>query len=328
MGKVIWITWERQPRNRSMSAGLRIPLYEILSLRGRALRFASCILRTLVVLAKHRPEAVICQNPSIVLTVLLLWLRPVFRMKVIIDAHFGGVDASSGSNASQGLLDRCNQQADLVIVTNAAHASHVEGLGGRAFVCPDPLPDLSRFRAEANPVIPGKAFLVCSYDSDEPFLEVFKAAEGLARDGYRIFVSGNYRRAGLDPGDYAQVHLLGFVSEEDFYRHMFSSEVVLDLTDNDNCLVCGAYEALEATKPLVLSKTSALQAHFNRGVVFTRNSAADIERAVREAFVRKRELSLDAGHWVNDSKREMAVRLQELNNLVSSLTQRTGSFAD
>ena len=99
-----------------MSAGLGVPLYEILSQKRPLLRLAYCVAKTMALLMRHRPDTVICQNPSIVLTVLLLRLRPLLGMKVVIDAHFGGVDASNGSRASQGLLDRCNRRADLVIV--------------------------------------------------------------------------------------------------------------------------------------------------------------------------------------------------------------------
>ena len=46
--------------------------------------------------------------------------------------------------------------SDLVIVTNERHARYVADLGGRTFVCPDPLPDLSG-RIDARVSVPAKA---------------------------------------------------------------------------------------------------------------------------------------------------------------------------
>lgn len=317
-GKILWLTWEKQIRNRSMAKGLDVPLFEVLSGHGRFVRYATCIRRTVGLLFMERPSVVICQNPSMALTLLLLRLRSFFGFRVAIDAHFGGIDASNGSNASQKTLDWCNRSAELVIVTNENHARHVRDLGGRAFICPDPLPDLSRYKGLA-PEIAKKAFLICSYDVDEPFREVFKAAAMLASEGYRFSVSGKYQKAGISPQDYPHVDLLGFVPEDDFYRHLFTSQLVVDLTDNDDCLVCGAYEALEAGKPLILSKKMALQEYFTGGTVFTENKAGDIAAAVRIAYAERERLAEESRLWVQQAKADMEKRMAELNDILATL---------
>jgi glycosyltransferase involved in cell wall biosynthesis len=318
---IVWITWERQPRNRSMSAGLGIPLFEVLTQRKSLARFAHCIFETMRIIRTHRPRVIVCQNPSIVLTVLLLVLRPVFGFRLAIDAHFGGVDAGNGSKAPQSLLDWCNRSADLVIVTNPAHAQHIQRVGGSAFVCPDPLPDLSRYESEQLQTSPKQIFLVCSYDRDEPFREVFDAVKALQDEGFRLLVSGNYRKAGLSPEDFPHVELLGFVSEADYYRHMLRSEIVIDLTENDNCLVCGAYEALAANKPLVLSDTTALRSYFQGGVVFTQNKAGEIAAALRIAYEQRNRLSSEARAWATESRRITATLLDALRNRLGDMTQ-------
>lgn len=315
---VIWVTWERQPRNRSMTKGLGIPLFEILSNRGDVLRYLSCAGRTVRLLVGRKPKVVVCQNPSIVLTVLLLVLRSFLGIRVAIDAHFGGIDAGNGSRASQSLLDWCNRKADLVIVTNSDHADQVARVGGRPFVCPDPLPDLSTFRSD-DEEIQKKLFLICSFDVDEPYQEVFKAAESLAEEGYHLFASGNYRKAGVVPGDYPHVTMLGFVPEEEFYGHLFSSQVIIDLTDNDNCLVCGAYEAMEAEKPLVLSNKKALRDYFTGGVVFSENRAGPIAEAAKAAYADRGRLKEGARDWVRQARKDMESRLTALREVLGRL---------
>lgn len=311
--KILWLTWETQVRNRSMSRELGVPLFIILSDRGRLARYASSISQTVALLCREKPSVVICQNPSIVLTLLLLWLRPFFGFKIGIDAHFGGIDASNGSEAPQWVLDYCNRTAEFVIVTNESHAHRVRSLGGKPFVCPDPLPDLAEHRGQGAE-IPHKVFFICSFDIDEPYREVFYAAKILAPEGFHFFVSGNYRKGGITPEDFPHVELLGFVPEPEYYGHLFSSQLVVDLTENDNCLVCGAYEALVAAKPLVLSRKKALEEYFTGGTVFTENKAAEIAAAVRVAYAERSRLAEESRQWVIRAREEMKERMARLNN--------------
>ena len=316
--KILWLTWENQVRNRSMSRELGVPLFVILSDRDRLARYASCISRTVALLHREKPAVVICQNPSIVLTLLLLCLRSFFGYKVGIDAHFGGIDSSNGSEAPQWVLDYCNRTAELVIVTNESHAHHVRSLGGKEIICPDPLPDLSEHRGPGVE-IPRKVFFICSFDIDEPYREVFHAAEILALEGFRFFVSGNYRKVGITPDDFPHVELLGFISEAEFYGHLFSSQVVVDLTDNDDCLVCGAYEALEAGKPLVLSRKKALEKYFTGGTVFTENQAAEIAVAVRIAYAERSRLEEESRQWVIRAREETRERIGSINRILEGI---------
>lgn len=316
--KIIWITWERQIRNHSMSKALGVPLFEILSNRKRIPRYVSCISRTVALIGQKRPSVVVCQNPSLVLSILLLRLRPFLGFKVVIDAHFGGVEAYNRSKTLQRVLNHCNRSADLVIVTNEGHARYINRLGGKTFICPDPLPDLSRFRSEKKEV-PRKVFFICSFDPDEPYLEVFKAAKVLNQDGFRFFVSGDFRKAGISPRDFPRVEFLGFAPENEYYRHLFSSQLVVDLTDNDNCLVCGAYEALEAEKPLVLSNRKALQEYFTEGTVFTANNSQAIVSAIRRAYAERRELREACRQWARHAKDEMRSRINLLYNTLRTL---------
>lgn len=303
--KIIWLTWEKQVRNRSMSRELGIPLFEILSDKRRIARYTSCIGRTIALLTREKPAVVICQNPSVVLTLLLLWTRRAYGFKVGIDAHFAGIRRNG---IVQRILDYCNRNAEFVIVTNEGDAAHIRALRGRPFVCPDPLPELGRYRG-AQPEIPQKIFFICSFDKDEPFGQVFDAAAMLAPEGYLFFVSGNYRKRGISKDDFPQVQLLGFVPESEYYGHLFTSQVVIDLTENENCLVCGAYEAMEAGKPLVLSKKKALEEYFDEGTVFTENRASEIAAAIKVAFGKRSRLEEESRRWVNRARQDIREKI-------------------
>jgi glycosyltransferase involved in cell wall biosynthesis len=185
-------------------------------------------------------------------------------------------------------------------------------------VCPDPLPDLAVYRGQKKET-PGKVFFICSFDIDEPFREVFHAAEILRPERFHFVVSGNYRKAGIAPADFPHVDILGFVPEPVFYGHLFSSQVVVDLTEHNNCLVCGAYEAISACKPLVLSRKKALQEYFTGGTVFTDNHGEEIAVAVRRAHTERYKLKAECLQWVLLAQEEMRGRLISLRRAVEDL---------
>ncbi len=79
------------------------------------------------------------------------------------------------------------------------------------------------------------------------------------------------------------MELSGFVSEPDYVELLSSARVIVDLTTREDCLVCGAYEALALGRPLVVSDSRALRELLRDGAVFARNEPEDIARAVAEA---------------------------------------------
>ena len=266
------------------------------------------VAKTLRLLLRERPSVVFASNPSLVLTVMLLVCRKLFRFRLASDAHYGGVVAVSGSQLLQRVLDFVNRLADFVIVTNPAHANHVRRLGGQPLECPDPLPEL-REEAILPAAIAGAdktAFLVCTFEIDEPYGAVFEAARTLAAHGFTVFASGAYQRAGLSPEAVPHVKLLGFVDRRTYEGYLRHSDLVLDFTTWEDCLVCGAYEAMAAGTPCVLSRTTALTGLFDRGAVFSSHDPAEIARSVLEAYERRHALEEQIPAWV--SAHDAAIR--------------------
>jgi glycosyltransferase involved in cell wall biosynthesis len=239
---------------------------------------------------------VFAPNPSIVLVYLLLVLRSRFRFRLAIDAHYAGVVAAGGSAVLQKALDYCNRRADLVIVTNEDHGRRVEALGGRPLVCEDPLPDIASYAAESGDESRSVLF-ICSFDVDEPYAAVLQAAAILRAEGYAFWVSGDFARAAIDPSGFPHVNFMGYVPEPEFYARLARSQVVVDLTDHENCLVCGAYEAMMLEKPLVTSKTRALQRYFGGAAVFVEHHPAAIADGVRLAYEARSEWRRRIGGW-------------------------------
>jgi len=311
----LWIEWGHHLRSETLSCRLGVTLEHISAEGGRLWRYIRSVRQTVASLADKRPEIVIATNPSIVLGLLLLLLRKWYGFKLISDAHYCGVKAVNNSRLWQYFLDFHNARVDVVIVTNANHARFVASLGTQAYICPDPLPVIPKAHGY-NGVAERSVLLICSFDVDEPYEAAFEAFSGLQQDGFTLYVSGNYKKARIDLSRFSWVRFLGFLPSDEYYRYLLSVSVVMDLTTLDDCLLCGAYEALAAEKPLIVSRTTALEEYFGGGVVLTDNTSEAIGESVRLAYARRDELAQRARAWITQNNRHMDERIAGLHALM------------
>lgn len=317
MSDRIWITWETQRRNRTLSALVNAPLYEF-DLRLPAWRrYPLAAWKTLAVLLREKPRTIFAQNPSIVLACLVIVYANLTGKKVVIDAHNAGLFPAEGKyRLLNWLASKLFRWTTITIVSNGELARHVEQLHGRAIAIPDPIPDIER-PAQMEPLQGAFNILfICSWAEDEPYLEVLRAAEHLD-DDVRIYITGNSRgkerQLGASLPD--NVVLTGFIAEQQFNALLFMCDAVMVLTTRDNCLLCGAYEGVAAGKPLLLSNTRALRNYFSKGAVYVENTADSIAEGIRTA----REKLAAATRDVSDLKN---LRRNEYTGLIGDFEQQ------
>ena len=291
MNKRLWLTWETQRRNRTLSRALGARLIELDYKLPRWRRYPRAIAATLRILLADRPDLVFSQNPSLTLALFSVWYGRISGTPVVIDAHNAGISPFEGRRGWANRLARhVIRQARLTIVTTRALANYVDQLGGRSFVLPDPLPELepaAGTHASAGPSV----LFVCTWAPDEPYLEVLEAARRID-PSIRVYVTGNSkgRERELRGELPDNVVLTGFVPEQQFLDLLHTSDVIMDLTTRENCLVCGAYEAVAAGKPMVLSNTQALRQYFSKGAVYADNTAESIAEAIEQAVAERGRL--------------------------------------
>lgn len=274
----LWVTWERQRRNRSMSKQLNAQLVELDYDLARWIKHPWMALKTFGILLRRRPRVLFAQNPSIVLSALAVIYGKLSPTRVVIDSHNAGLFPLEGRNpVLNAVADWILRWSDLTIVTNDTLKQYVEQKGGRGIVIPDPLPEFSiasRARADAR----FRVVFICTWAEDEPWQEVLEAAEQLRDSGIEIAITGRYAKRIDAASAPSNVLLTGFVSDEEFQQLVADADAVMVLTTRMDCLNCGAYEAVALAKPLLLSDTRALREYFDQGVLYTDNSAADIVR--------------------------------------------------
>jgi len=317
---IIWIDWDRHLRSRTLAQRLAVELLEIRVVGSRTRRYLISAIRTARVIRNTRPAVVIATNPSLVLALLSLALRRWYGFVLVADAHYLGVRALGGHRLLQRLLDFYNAKADLVIVTNDAHARYLGSRGSLTGVCPDPLPHLAPSSGVAVP--PKAVFLVCSFDVDEPYQVAFAAFSRLRDRGYVLFVSGDYNRVGIDPAEYPWVNLLGFVCEEEYYSYLQSCSVIVNLTTAEDCLVCGAYEAIAAGKALVVSRTRALRDYFGTVAVLTDNTPDAIVQSIELAHAQREVLARKVTDWSVTNEAYMSEQISKLKAQLCALAER------
>jgi len=292
----LWVTWEKQRRNKGLSEALGWPLHEIIHPDPRLRRYIYSIAKTVSLLLQKKTSVVAAQNPSIILAFIVIVLKYILKYKAVIDAHNSGIYPMEGMSAFMMMVSRWIQRhADLTIVTNAQLKAFVEYNGGRAFVLPDRLPEVPL--TLTSPAREGRVNIafICTYSLDEPFKEVFHAARLLPED-FWIYVTGRYKGKVDECTIPMNVKLLGFVPEDQFWGLLSSVDFILDLTLREGCLVCGAYEGVALGKPLILSDTKTLKSYFNKGCVYVAPNASSIASGMIEAMEHRDRLLKEIKH--------------------------------
>jgi hypothetical protein len=312
--KIIWITWENQRRNREISSWIGAELFELLQverIQSPIKKYAYGLIKTYSLLIRIRPRIVICQNPSIVLSLFICILAKPFNFFAIVDAHNGGIFPLEGKSRSLMAISHLIQKlASLTIVTNDALKIHVIRNGGRSFVLPDPIPRFGKVPQRNEFSNTFNVLYISSFARDEPYENVFRAAHILGRD-FRILVTGNHKKANINYDNLPEnIDLLGYIPERRFIEILHSANITMDLTTRENCLLCGAYESTAAGKPMVLSATKALRSYFNKGAVYTENSPECIANSIKFARKNFKQLKDD----VMELKVEKEMHFEKLIN--------------
>jgi glycosyltransferase involved in cell wall biosynthesis len=167
--------------------------------------------------------------------------------------------------------------AAAVVVTNTSLAERVLAWGARAFVLPDPMPEPPVGLAEA--VDPGLVTVVATYSKDEPLELLPEVARSLPT--LRFAVTGAPR--GDLSGWPANLAPTGFLSDQEYWRQLARSAVIVVLTTRPDTLLSGGYEALVLARPLVTSDHAVLRDYFGEAAAYATSTAESLRDAVAVA---------------------------------------------
>jgi len=209
----------------------------------------------------------------------------------------------------------------LTIVTNDQLAKEVAENGGRPFVLEDPIPQL---KPTNRIVLKGthNIVFVCTFEKDEPYEEVIESAHYLDTS-ICIYITGKYQKAEADIVKQAPLNVLfcGYLPEQEYVNLLQASDAVMDLTLMQDCLVCGAYEAVALEKPMILSDTFILRRYFYKGAVFTENNSRAIATSVTRAIRDRERLQYEVRELKQELETQWKGKHQALLGIAENLAK-------
>ncbi len=312
-GNCIWISWHYHRRSDFLAREFGCDYYHFgTSARNRLARYLQSIGKTVKVIRSRRPEVLFVQNPSIVLVSLAVFMKPFFRYILVNDLHTPYITLPGIiSNIFWAVQRFCIRHAEITVVTNESFRKQLDM--DRVMILPDAMPEFD-IDQQAGPLEGTNILYVCTFAEDEPFGNVFSAAK-LLSDGINIFVTGNYDKAGIDPEDApVNIHLTGYLPDREYLALLKSVDIVMVLTEQEGCIVCGGYEGVSLLKPLVLSDTETLRGYFSKGAVYVRHDPRSIADGIAEAAGKIEKLEAE----LRSFKSSLKVRWREDFDLVAS----------
>lgn len=283
----LWITWETQRRNAELAASFQAQYVALdYSDLPRSIRYCCCVFFTLRQFFFYPYELIFIQCPSLILALLLSVLRQVRSFTLVIDAHNAVFEYLRSKNALLRLSMRyCLKNADFILVSNSSLADII-GVYKNAplpLVLPDKLPLIrkafcpQRLEDQEHPIIT----FICSFAPDEP-AEIFLQAMEMLAMPYTLFVTGKKRNAGtLLRFASNKIHFTDYLLPLEYDALLQHSDLLVDLTTRNDCLVCGAYEALAIGVPILLSNSKVLRGTFSKGCIFADNTVEDYQLAIK-----------------------------------------------
>ena len=288
-----WITWETQRRNVELASAFEASYFSLdYSKENKIIRYLKSSAKT-IALMFDRPKIVFIQCPSLILCTLCAVLKPFFSSSLVIDAHNYTIKYIEHSNAivrflAKYALDKC----DYIILTNIGFAESLPVESKKVLILPDKLPKILKKKEKPKAFSDTKLniVLISSFASDEPIESFIKAAL-VYTDKCRFFITGKKSKAKeLLNYESESIVFTDFLDIEEFENYISYSNLNVDLTTEDDLLVCGAYETLATGVPGMISDTEISKETFKNGFIYSKPDEESIKIALKDFFSREREL--------------------------------------
>lgn len=281
----IWISWNKQRRNIGLAAATGAYLYMSDLNLPRCFRIPSEFLSSWKIIRKERPSICFTMNPSIFASWWLSLLARFYRFRLVTDLHTLNINITGLKKVLFRMFFNSGiKGSDMVIVTNEIYRQSILPMNPNVICVPDDLPILQAPSVEINDNSGNgnkkiEVLLISSFDPDEPLSEIMAIDSEL--DEFKILVTGNWRKKFKSVPNFRNIQFLGFISNKDYDQLLYTVDGVMVLTKEEGCLCCGAYEAVSAGQPLILSRTKALQDFFGEAPIYVQNTSGSILTALK-----------------------------------------------
>jgi glycosyltransferase involved in cell wall biosynthesis len=281
----LFIAWKDECfRSRATARTFGCPIELLGAGGGRLGRYLARMMQTWRLLEQRRPHTVVCLNqPPLLPLVCALWTWR--RGGAVIQDFHSGAFSHRRWRAFRGMYRRMTRQSPVTLAHNREDAQRLQAWHAPTALlltlpgAPDPA-----LRVEPVQGRPRLLF-VCTFAADEPVHAALQAfAECPEVD---VWVTGNYRKAGLSPEAMpAHVRLMGFVDYATYSEAMASSAAVVTLSDRPYIMQMAVEEAITMGVPVLTNQSPTLQEALGGAGVFVTLSPQGIAAGVREVVAR------------------------------------------
>ncbi|MDA8789382.1 glycosyltransferase [Pseudomonadales bacterium] len=288
---IIFISWERHRRTRTLAKKINIPLFEIVYSGNSIFRYSYCIIKTVKTILNNSPKVIIVQTPSYVLAFFCTLLKQIFGFKLVVDAHNGVTyRLNKQPSLTRWFVERSVKNADLIVVTNDTVFPILDKYETKRALLPDCIPDIPKHpppKQYLHHTLPAIT-VISSFQHDEPIQLILDAfLESNQASKAHLFVTG--RLPEKHAYDYYlqknNITFTGYLSFEDFDGLISNSNLLIDISTDPTVLVCGGYEAMAVEVPCVVSSSSSSKSVFESGFLYSRISTEDCRRAIEDYFL-------------------------------------------
>jgi glycosyltransferase involved in cell wall biosynthesis len=283
---LVWGPASYGPRSRVLAQKLGIQELHFVSPTSKrgvwvaAFKYSVQAIQTFRLLWRKRPRIIFVQSPPGFAVMVACLYAALTNSRYLVDAHSDAMLLPYWTRP-RWLYRFLARNALTTIVTNDHFQQIIAGWGGHALIIrdiPTTFPNSDPFPLNSDFAIA----VVNSFAPDEPLEQVLKAATGL--DGIQFYITGKKSRgnAQLMAEAPANVHFTDFLTTENYYSLLRTSQAVMCLTTRNHTMQRGACESLSLGKPIITSDWPMLRDYFHEGTVYVDNSSQDIRQGVLE----------------------------------------------
>ncbi len=292
---IAWVPEQSRAGSISRALGGECQTFYDLRIQRKALvplRYLLSAYRTLSYLVRKRPRAVIVQTPPVPAAALVLAWARVAKVPVVLDTHPAsfGLDGRPFHRIMMLLLARLAPRAGGCIVTTPELGQRVSRWNGRPLIVHEAPMVWSERMQPRGCSGQRRALFICTFVPDEPLMEVLEAARRLP--DVTVQITGDLRRrpARAKAAAPSNVEWVGYLVGEKYVSALAGADVVLALTLRAESVQRSAHEAIDALRPLVISKWPHMRELFPRAVL-VENDPTSIAAGIEDALRRCDELS-------------------------------------
>lgn len=278
---------------------------------GRApWRYLALMWRTWRLLEARRPATVLCLNqPPMLPLVCQLWTQ-LRGGHVIQDFHSAALSAPRW-RVFRPLYRWMARRAPVTLVHNRSDAQALRAWRAETSVLltlpAAPREGLARRVEGARP----RFLFVCTFAADEPVQLALQAFAQCPEADF--WITGNYRKAGLDPQHMpANVRLLGFVPYAQYEQALASSTAVITLSDRPHIMQMAVEEAITLGVPVLTNHSPTLQEALGEAGEYVALSANAIAAGVRSLLAREADIGRAASGARERCWQAVAAELERL----------------